>query len=64
MRREDMAWSHYHFLISARAHFGVHSRQEERDNGYLVIEQCLTDWFRSSRCRCEWGRLVGHGVVV
>ena len=67
MSREDMAWSHYHSPTSAGAHFGIYSWQKERDNGYLVIEQCLADWFRGSRCgrrRCEWRRLVGHCVTV
>ena len=66
MRREDIARSHYQSFISASIRFGVYIAQEERDDGYLIIEQCLADGFRSARCgrrRCEWGRLIGHCVV-
>lgn len=63
MRREDIAWSHYHSVVSATTPIGFHRMQEEGDYGYLVVEQCLADGFRSSRYgsrRCEWGRLVCH----
>lgn len=55
------------FPILARSRFITRSRQEERDDEYLIVEQCLADGFRASRCRsrrCEWGRLVGHYLMV
>lgn len=55
-------------LLSARAGFGVYTaRGGEGTSGYLVIEQCLADGFRGSRCGRrwrEWGRLVGHCVMA
>ena len=63
MRREEIAWSHYHPHVSARTRFELYRRQGNGADGYLVVEQCLADGFRGSRCGRggrEWRRLVGH----
>ena len=55
------------YPVSAIARSGIYDVREEQDDRYFVVEQCLADGFRSSRCRRrwrEWGRLVGHCVSV
>ena len=66
MRREDIARSHYQSFRSANFRFEIYAAHQERDDGYLIIEQCLADGFRSSRCgrrRCDGGRLIGHCLM-
>lgn len=64
MRREDIAWSHYHSRMSTRARFEIYRTQKNRTMGTLSLSNASLTGFAVRVAGVEGVSGVGSSAIV